>query len=448
MNGKHVFFIVSALVWLAFPAWAQQQDDSKKNQLSVGIQFMGHGEYQGGGLPRSDTDGQQVADRAGFLLSRLRLNVGYQRPGIEALAVIQNFAVWGMASNMSLDLYEGWVKLSSKGGLFAQVGRVALSYDDERIIGLNDFAMAAMSHDVLRAGYEGHGHKVHGIFAYNQNASNVFTNTYYTGGAQYYKTMQTLWYHYDVPKFPLGISLLAMNVGLQAGLPDDVYNQPRVVYQQMLGTYLKYASSFLTAEVSYYRQLGSVVNVYMQDGKINAWMASGKVSLKPFEKLGFDLGYDYLSGDDYVPVLYGGSPIGLPKHAVLKGFTPLFGSRTKFYGLLDYFYQSAQVHGFSPGLQNACVGVNWNPFKDFTASAAYHYLAVGTRLEGLDMTLGHDVDFTLAYQFSKYVSLTLSYTFMSGTETMNRLKQNPKTSLAHWAWFSLMVSPEIFRARW
>jgi hypothetical protein len=29
-----------------------------------------------------------------------------------------------------------------------------------------------------------------------------------------------VWYHYDVPKVPLGASLLLMNIGMQAGLPD------------------------------------------------------------------------------------------------------------------------------------------------------------------------------------------------------------------------------------
>ena len=107
------------------------------------------------------------------------------------------------SGDKALNLYEGWVKMTAKNGLFAQVGRIALSYDDERIIGTNDFAMAAQSHDVLRVGYEGYGHKVHAILGYNQNAENVYKGTYYAGGSQAYKTMQTVWYHYDVPKFPL-----------------------------------------------------------------------------------------------------------------------------------------------------------------------------------------------------------------------------------------------------
>lgn len=432
---------------LAFSISGLAQTDSlKKNQLSLGINYMAHGEYQGGGLPK-DQDGADVADEAGFLLGRLRLNLGYNRPGIEAKAVIQNFYIWGMKGNNSLAMYEGWVKLSTRGGLFAQIGRVALSYDDERIIGPNDFAMASLSHDVLITGYKGHGHTVHGIFAYNQNGENAYTNTYYVNGAQYYKLMQTLWYHYDFSRIPLGASLLFMNVGMQAGIPGKPENEPRVVWQQIAGTYVKFSPRYVTLEGAYYHQWGKYANALMQAPPIDAWMASFKATVQPVKTIGFELGYDYLSGDDYVPVTYGGT-FGLPRHDVTRSFTPLFGSRTKFYGMLDYFYQSAYNNGFSPGLQNAFAGVKWTPFSGFTVGATYHYLAAGTRLNGLDSALGHDVDLSLSYRFSPYVSLIMGYTQMVGTETMMQLKQGSGTPQGRWAWFSLVVNPEIFSTRW
>lgn len=154
----------------------------------------------------------------------------YERSGLQAHAVIQNKSVWGSKGNQALNLYEGWVKMSASNGLFAQIGRIALAYDDERIIGTNDFATASLSHDVLRVGYEGHGHTLHAIFGYNQNVERAYANTYYVDGAQYYKTMQTVWYHYDVPTFPLGVSLLFMNMGVQAGKEGDKDIPPSVQY--------------------------------------------------------------------------------------------------------------------------------------------------------------------------------------------------------------------------
>ena len=156
------------LLVASLSCWAQP-DSSKINQLSVGMNFMTHGETCGGGLPRAG-DNKPIEDRSHFLMGRLRLNVDYERPGLQIHAIIQNKAIWGASGNQSLNLYEGWAKVTAKNGLFAQLGRIALSYDDERAIGPNDFSIAAKSHDALRVGYEGYGHKLHAILAYNQTS--------------------------------------------------------------------------------------------------------------------------------------------------------------------------------------------------------------------------------------------------------------------------------------
>ena len=427
---------------------AQNEPDSlKNNQLNMSINFLSHGELCGGGLPRAGDGTNKIEDRSSFLFGRTRIILDYQRKGLQAYAVLQNKAVWGMKGNQTLNLYEGWVKMNAKNGLFAQLGRVALSYDDERIIGTNDFATAALSHDVARVGYEGNGHKAHAILAYNQNGDNVYSGTYYEGGAQLYKTMITLWYHYDLKKIPLGASLLFMNLGQQCGVQGDPYNPPSTKYQQMFGAYLKYQPKLLSLEASYYRQTGKVVNVSMQAGPIRAWMASVKAIVKPTDKFGFQLGYDYLSGDEYVPVVYGGT-LGLVWKKAEGGFAPLYGSRTKFYGIMDYFYESAYINGFTPGLQNAFAGVYYKPNGKLSCALNYHYLAVATKLKNLDRTLGHSIDLQAKYQFTKDIALSAGYTQMSGTETMNRLKQGNGDKKARWAWFSLVVSPRIFTTKW
>ena len=453
--GAALFILHSS--FFAFTCQAQSEDSTKVNKLTLGLNFLAHGEICAGGLPKPSV--QQDVQRpeesfSAFLLGRTRISLGYERKWLEAKAVIQNLALWGMKSNMSLNLYEGWVKMKAKCGLFTQLGRIALSYDDERIIGTNDFATASLSHDVALVGYEGHGHKLHGIFAFNQNIDNLYAGTYYVNGSQHYKTMQTAWYHYDFPKIPLGASLLFMNVGLQAGeykvvknkMVEDKTNPPHVEYQQMYGTYVNFHPKYLTLEGSYYRQSGQVLVADMHTSTIKAWMASGKATVKPTDRYGFELGYDYLSGDDFVPVTYGGT-MGLPLHSVEGGFTPLYGSRTKFYGIMDYFYESAYTNGFTPGLQNAYVSVIGEPVPKLRGRIAYHYMAVATSLNNLSSTLGHSMEINARYDFSKDVSLSAGYTLMVGTETMNRLKHGTGSKQAHWAWFSLIVSPTIFTTR-
>ena len=445
---KKSCFILIALAAVLMPAGRVfAQTDTLKNKFTLSLNLLAHGEMCGGGLPRESAS---VEDRSSFVFGRTRLVLDYERPHLQAYAVLQNSAVWGMKGNQALGLYEGWVKMHSTPGFFAQLGRVALSYDDERIIGTNEFATAALSHDVLRVGYEGHGHKVHAILAYNQNAENVYNGTYYNykNGSQYYKTMQTLWYHYEVPVFPLGASLLFMNLGLQAGVQGNVNNPPRVEYQQYYGAYLKYHPKYVTVEASYYRQGGKVVDPNsLASLPIRAWMASAKATVEPSDRYGFLLGYDYLSGDDYVPVTYGGA-MGLPRHPVEGGFMPLYGSRTKFYGIMDYFYESAYTNGFTPGLQNAYVGASGKPFTPLTCAAVYHYLAVATELKNLERTLGHSVELMVSYKFTKDISLTIGYTQMMGTDTMARLKKEGESGQARWGWFSFVVSPSIFSTKW
>ena len=439
-----VIFVISLFV-SSLSVYAQT-DSAKVNSLSFGLNFLTHGETIRGGLPVNDEiEGE---DKSNFLLGRTRFIVDYNRPGIVAHAMIQNNAVWGDGGNQALHLYEAWVKMTAKNGLFAQVGRIALSYDDERIIGTNDFAMASLSHDALRVGYEGYGHQFHAILGYNQNSGNVYKGTYYKDGAQPYKTMQTLWYHYDVPKFPLGVSLLFMNIGLQAGEPGSTDKSPSTVYQQLYGGYLNFHPKYLTFEGAYYRQAGKVVDPKMMTaGKIDAWMASAKATITPSDNYGFTIGYDYLSGDDFVPVPEEGE-IGMVLHDVSKGFIPLYGSHAKFYGIMDYFYEEAYIHGLTPGLQNAFIGAFGRPFAKFDCGATYHYLAVATELEQLNKTLGHSVDLTASYRFTEDISLTAGYTLMFGTEMMDRLKQGNSSKTARWGWFSLAISPTLFTTKW
>jgi hypothetical protein len=215
----------------------------------------------------------------------------------------------------------------------------------------------------------------------------------------------------------------------------------------MYGTYLNYHPKYVTIEAAAYKQGGKVVDPSMMQAlKIDAWMASVKATVTPFDHGGFVLGYDYLSGDDYVPVIYGGH-LGMVRHDVLKGFSPLFGSRAKFYGIMDYFYESAYIHGFTPGLQNAFLGVFGKPVPKMDCSATYHYLAVATNLSGLNRTLGHSIELEGSYRFSDVLSLTVGYTLMYGTETMDRLKQSNGSKSARWGWFSLVLSPRLFTTK-
>lgn len=443
-------WILAALMLPVLTAAAQPSaSDSipaKENELSVDLQFLARGESRYGGLPDESVEVGEPGEslpvaKSNFVQGRTRLAINYKRDWLEACVVPQHTGVWGQAGKGAFNLYETWAKLTARNGLFAQVGRVALSYDDERIIGSDNWAMASQSHDVVRLGYEGHGHKAHAILAYNQNADVAISGgSYYANGAQPYKTMQTLWYHYDFQRIPLGVSLLFMNVGMQSENSDNLNT---TWFQHLLGGYAQYRPKHWNFEASYYHQFGKNEMAM----KIDAWMMSTKATFMPARNYGFMAGYDYLSGDEYFAVPPSGQ-FGMVQHKVLKGFSTVYGSHHKFYGAMDFFYVRTYYNGFTPGLQNAYVGGFYQPMKGLLLNASYHYLAIATTLEGLDRTLGHEWEFQASYALARDVRLSAGVSLMWGGETMDRLKRSGNENTLQWAWLSLSVNPRIFSTKW
>ncbi len=442
-------WLLAVIAMPALLATGQPSTDTipvPKNEFSIDLQFLGRGESRYGGMPSAPVEDEEEGEnvevpKSNFLLSRTRLPINFKRDWLEARVTPQHSGVWGQAGKGGFNLHEAWVKMATYSGMFAQVGRVALNYDDERIIGSDDWAMASSSHDVLRLGYEGHGHKAHIILAYNQNANVMETGgSYYVNGGQPYKTMQTAWYHYDMPRLPLGASLLFMNIGMQSELNDKL---DKTWFQHLAGTYVSFQPKHWKAEASYYNQFGKNEHGV----KIQAWMASGKVTYMLSPKFNFTAGYDYLSGDKYFAVPTGHN-IGMVHHDVIRGFSTVYGSHHKFYGAMDFFYVSAYHHGFTPGLQNAYLGATYSPLKNLMINGSYHYFATATDLDDMDKTLGHEIEFQTGYAISRDVSVAAGASFMWGGETMKRLKRSSSKNSLRWGYITLVVNPRIFTTKW
>ena len=178
--------VIAAVVLMPANALAQEQNaqpqsDSgeKVNTFAIDAELMTRSELRMGGLPDNEEDHD---NKAYFILERTRLGLDYERSFIKAHVTGQHSAIWGQAGKGSFNLYEAWVQLTSRKGFFTKIGRQVLSYDDERIIGSNDWAMAALSHDLIKLGYDSDQHKVHLMLAYNQNSESVNGGTEYRGG--------------------------------------------------------------------------------------------------------------------------------------------------------------------------------------------------------------------------------------------------------------------------
>ena len=413
-NQPAKFFCMVMALLFSFGLKAQEAD----NQFSLDAQLVTRGELRAGGFKADSLDKYR---RTQFVLGKYRITADYKRSWLEVKLSPQFAGIWGQGG-ANINLYEGWANLQSKNGLFVKIGRQELDYDNERIIGNDDWTMTAPTHDVLKLGYDGESHKIHLMAAYNQNADSIETGiSYYAGGLQPYKTMQTLWYHYDTPKKMFGISLV--------------------------GTYMALRPKYWSLEGEFYYQMGK-----QEHGlPIDAFMGSVKATVRPSEKYNIFAGYDYLSGDKFFSVPAEGH-LGLVHHDKIRGFSAIFGSHHEFYGAMDFFYLKNYFRGFTPGLQNLYIGGNVNPVEGLSLNAAYHYYAIATDLDYLDSkTLGHEVDFSASYAFSKAVSVSAGYTYMHGTETMVILQQIQEVTEQrnlHWGWLMLSVKPTLFNTIW
>ena len=99
-------------------------------------------------------------------------------------------------------------------------------------------------------------------------------------------------------------------------------------------------------------------------------------------------------------------------------------------------------------MQNAYFGGSCSPLKNLRLSATYHYLATGTELTDLNRTLGHELEVEASYALAKDIKLSAGYSYMTGTETMERLKRASGDGSLRWAWLSLNITPRFFSAKW
>ncbi len=412
-------------------------ENDKINKFTIDAELMTRSELRYGGLP---TDAEDTDNKAYFILERTRLAFDFERTFLKAHVTAQHNAIWGQAGKGSFNIYEAWAQFTARNGMFAKIGRQVLSYDDERIIGSNDWAMTALSHDMIKLGWDSPIHNIHLMLAYNQNSESVNGGTDYRYGDKPYKTMQNLWYHYQHPRVPFGASLLFMNQGLQSEREE---NLKKTYYQQLIGTFLSYKPRNWSAEGSFYYQLGK-----NESGiDIRAWMASAKGTYSPSMQWKLTAGYDYMSGDPFFAVPTGGG-IGLIQHKTINGFSPLYGSHHKFYGAMDFFYVSTYYNGFTPGLQNYYAGVTYKPISKLKFDATYHYFAIATNTNNLKKELGHEVEFTAAYTPIKEVTVSLGYSYMRGSKTMEALKRVDSERQLHWAWLSINVKPRFLQIKW
>lgn len=391
---------------------------AQNNELDIDAQLRTRGEHNNGaGTPLKE--GQQAAN---FINERARLSFDFKRDNLQLKASVQHTGLWGQFDssepNGRATMNEAWAKMKFGENFFAQVGRMQLVYDDERIFGAQDWGINGCWHDAARLGYEYGHNRLHLIMAMNQNKAN--SGDYYDGPVPY-KNMQALWYHYKSDMVPLGVSLLALNAGYERG----VENHGRTNYLQTFGTDITFRPLAWNLHGAFYYQMGKT-----SLRKVKAWMASGSIGFDFAPELGVSAGYDYMSGNNL-------------EKSEWNAFSAFYGTSHKFFGAMDYFGNS-----FTYGLQDIQGGVKSQVCDKLQLQVNYHYLMTTQEVKQLGKELGHEIDFQLSTELMKDVTLSAGYSTMIGTEAMDNVKGGSHDAWQDWAWIQLNINPRVLFVKW
>lgn len=425
---KSVFF-VSFIGLLCLQGIVQAQDSKQENRFSMSAQIRPRAEYRNGNL----TPRYKGEKPATFINNRARLSMEYGRKNLILRISAQHVGVWGqdpqIDKNGRFVMNEAWARLNFGKGFFTQLGRQTLSYDDERILGGLDWNVAGRYHDALKLGYESKVHRLHLILAFNQNDEKVLGGTYYKAGGQPYKNMQTAWYHYQTEQNRFGASLLFLNLGWETGNTETEIARTR--YMQTMGTYLTANPEHWNLNAAFYYQTGK----NKSDREVSAYMASLRIAYFPDKTWNLLLGSDYLTGNK-------------KDDGKFRAFDPLYGTHHKFYGAMDYFYASAFQGKYAPGLWDNYLGITYKACSKVSMQLNYHYFTTVVKLPDLHKDLGSEVDYQLDCSLMKDVKLSVGYSFMAGSRTMDAVKGGDHKSWQDWGWISLNINPQLLFVKW
>lgn len=373
-------------------------------------------------------------DPAFFVEQRTRLTAGYVSDKFDFSMTMQDVRIWGGTSQVYksdpalFNMYEAYGTYHFSTNHHLSLGRMALDYDNARILGNLDWAQQGRSHDLVKYTYKGASLQVDLGLAFNQDANTPefkkLAGSYYSG-VKNYKTMQYVWLHKDFEK--AGLSVLALNNGVQYA-PDTVH------FSQTLGAYFT-------------PQLGStsfVLEAYVQGGKdvagqdLRSYMLAASWDFINHKPVSLGVGTDILSGDDV-------------KTAQNETFTPLYGTNHKFYGFMDYFYVG---NGHSKkGLIDIYLKSKIKTGQQSSLSVHAHQFFAQTTIPAtndqagdISSNLGAELDLVWVARLGPEIKFVGGYSQMFQTSSMHAIKDSvDPRGLQNWAWAMFVFKPQLLK---
>ena len=415
---------------------------------------------------RSELDNGQFTFKAAgsepenTVFSRARLNFEYKKDKLTLKFSPQLVRVWGQTDSQGnytapvsptntagatatmdqFNIYEAWAQYAVTPTWAMKVGKMPLSYDDERLFGALDWAMQGRSFDAAKLIYTKNKAKFELAGVYNNDiieTTDVNGKEVYSvkdGGGELSKSIQILHYQNEFGS-KVKFAFIAVNNTVQVAA-DGSHNS--------LQTFGINPRLKLTEKLSLF---GSA---YYQGGRNSAdktkkaFQFSGNLELKPTAKLTTVLGAEILSGTSY------DDPADEN-----NSFSPMYGTNHKFNGYMDYFYvgnhfNTSTGNPGSRGLNDFYLKSTYKATAKGTLAANFHAFMLNKELSAVidEKFLGTEVDLVYTHKVADNFNYQLGYSQMMGNQdTMKALKgiADPRANQS-WAWVQLNFSPKLFSA--
>ncbi len=383
------------------------------------------------------------------IFSRARLNLDYKKDKLTLRFSPQMVRVWGETNSIRLanpgvvgvntakviasdfDVYEAWAQYAINPNWAIKVGRMPLSYDDERLFGALDWQMQGRNFDAAKLIYTKNKAKFELVGTYNndntgfsRDANGEEAYTLLDGGERT-KSLQIAYYENAIgEKFKFSL------IGVHNVVQVNPIITPSHNSLFTFGTNPRYKlNDKLTLYGSAYLQTGKDSG----DKVKSAFQYSANLEFKPTAKITSTLGTEVLSGTR-------------PGATDNNAFSPFYGTNHKFNGYMDYFFVGN--HFNTVGLNDYYLKSTFKLSPKGTLLANAHAFLTNQQIVAAsDSYLGTEIDLVYTQKVSDVFSYNIGYSQMIASDNMRILKARPNyNDNQSWAWVQLIFSPKIFTA--
>lgn len=455
-------------------------------QFTIGAEFRIRGEFRDGYQSLRDSSKTPYVTIPG----RVRLGFNYKNEKIDtrfslydAWVFGQNYTSSDTITKNTVNVFEAWFQYSFTRSLGLKIGRMTVTYDNQRIMGLSNWSMWGATHDMLLAQF-GQNQKRWwgniGLAVNNIAPATAYLNSY--DMRNNYKYLGLLYLNCKLFDESLTLTFLDVMDAFQkysvttfvtTTTFDTLYirNQNDSIIGTTLLPLVKktsstenfpntlYARNTLGASAGLdFKKWSFFINGFYQFGNIrdgrslSSYFYNLQATFRPWEQVTLMVGWDQLSGNNF-------SDTNNLKTTV-HGFSTLYGSRHIGYGYMDLFNNIVKDN-LSPGLNDLYGRASFSFRNNMSLELTYRWFSIPFRFLSVTnpgkgqlpyipvkTSLGSEIDLMYVYKPIPNLELNAAYCFFLPTSTMEILNkiETGKSKFAQYAYIMITYKPNLFHS--